>query len=491
MHNTTKKSTRVKITSLQIARKGAIQLFASVTMAILTLVQITFLARYFEFRDLGFVATQLLVISIATMFCDFGWEGFIIQERGSMLRVALIVGNALPRLVGLALGADVLALAIAWLIGAGNGTFPYLTLLLLLPVLPLIVVLGALQAFAVKGVDIGRLSLTEAGGKLVGVLVTIAVAWRFHSTNCVTIGFLCTVLFKFCLMTRFHSKVMSAMIASCTRARRKSKLYAYAVTQMLSQVIDIFGNKADEMIVASSMPIELFGIYASIKQIVIQAISFANPIIRRLTMPYFSRDRLIDGTLNRHTISILAWSNAAYIVFFLGLAISSGLLTEWVLGKRFLPYVDLFTALSVLWSVRAFAGGTISAFLQSTGKPFRDLTWTATQVGMQLIVMRNTIQFGLLTMIACACVSCAVMAVLYHIRFYMKYADYTVGQVARWVLLPTATYYLLGATTIQTLRKLSLPYESQLFAAAAFVGCVLIFMRRVHRIGPGIGESSV
>jgi hypothetical protein len=340
-------------------------------------------------------------------------------------------------------------------------------------------------------VDIARLSLTEATGKLVGVLVTMAIAWRFHSTSCVTVGFLCTVVFKFCVMTRFQSRAFKAMLAGCTRTKRKSKLYAYAVTQMLSQVIDIFGNKADEMIVASSMPIELFGVYASIKQIVIQAISFASPIIRRLTMPYFSKDRLINGVLNTHTISILAWSNAAYIVFFLALAISSGFVTEWVLGKRFVPYVDLFTALSILWSVRAFAGGTISAYLQSTGKPFRDLTWTAVQVVIQLIVMRSTIQFGFLTMIACACLSCALIAVLYHIRFYMKYADYSVGEVARCVLLPTAIYYLLGGMTIEALRELSWPNEFQMVAAAAFAGCVLVFMHRVHRVPFGISNPSM
>src|SRR6476660_1051852 len=128
-------------------------------MGVLTLAQIAFLSRHFGYRDLGIVSTQLLVVSIFTTFCDFGWEGFIIQERGSRRRVALILGSALPRLIGFAVIVDlVMAFALREL---GVVEAAWLTLLLVAPVLPFVILVGALQGFAVRALDIERLAMSE------------------------------------------------------------------------------------------------------------------------------------------------------------------------------------------------------------------------------------------------------------------------------------------------------------------------------------------
>jgi O-antigen/teichoic acid export membrane protein len=456
-------------------------------MGVLTLAQIAFLSRHFAYRDLGVVATQLLVTSIATTFCDFGWEGFIIQERGNHRRVALILGSALPRLVGLAVAVDLVAAIAAWLLGKADSGWD--VLFFILPVLPLVMLVGALQGFAVKKLEIERLALSEVGGKLLGVAATIGTAWYLNSLNCIVIGFVCTIAFKLVFMASFQRSTLKTILASCTRRARSNKLYYYMATQLTGQVFNILGSKADELIVASTMSLEIFGIYASLKQLVIQGASFAAPLIRRLTMPYFSRDRLSDGAKSDHTVSIFVWSNAAYICFFLTLATSAGLVTQFVLGQKFLPHIDLLIRFSVLWSLQTFAGSTFSAYFQSTGAPFKALAWMSIQVLVQLVVMRTAIWLGLDLMLLCASLSYASMAFIYHIWFFKTEARLSVAYICRRILWPVVFYYLLAGAIIAGTRTLALPYVFEVFASGIFVAIVVLFSVRFHLAQPSLRKN--
>lgn len=472
----------------RLARKGAAQLLASAIMGILMLAQIAFLSRHFAYRDLGIVSTQILVTSIATTFCDFGWEGFIIQERGNRQRVAMILGSALPKLVGLAVAVDLVAAIVTYLWGgADSGWF---ALFLILPVLPFVMLVGTLQGFAVKNLEIERLALSEVGGKALGVAATIGTAWCFNSLNCVVIGFTCTIAFKFIFMASFQRSTVKTILAGCMRRTRSNKLYYYMSSQLTGQVFNILGGKADELIVASTMSLEIFGIYSSLKQLVIQGASFVAPLIRRLTMPYFSRDRLSDGATADRTVSIFVWSNAAYIGFFLTLAISADLVTEWVLGQRFLQHVDLLIRFSFLWSLQTFAGATISAYLQSTGAPFKALAWMSIQVVVQLVVMRATIWLGLDHMLFCASLSYATMAFIYHVWFFSTEAGLPVTHICRRILLPVVFYYVLAGVILLGMRRLHLPYLFEILAAAVFVGIVGVLSIRSNSSSPSIRNEA-
>ncbi|MGF6478235.1 oligosaccharide flippase family protein [Paraburkholderia sp. JPY419] len=461
---------------LQLARKGAVQLLAAGMMGVLTLAQIAFLSRHFGYRQLGIVSTQLLVVSIFTTFCDFGWEGFIIQERGTRRRVALILGSALPRMIGFAAVVDlVIALALRKL---GVAETAWVTLLLVAPALPFVVLVGALQGFAVRALDIERLAISEVFSKLVGVAVTVGTAWHFDSLNCVVIGFICTIGAKFVLMSSFQLDTLKVMLVSVTRRARATRLYYYMGTQLTGQLFNILGGKADELIVASTMSLEIFGIYASIKQLVVQGTSFASLLIRRFTMPYFSRDRLSDRPRADKTISVFVWSNAAYITFFLTLAIGSRLVTQSVLGPRFLVHADMLIQFAVLWSFQTFAGATMSAYQQSTGSPFKALAWMSIQVIVQLAVMWATISLGLEKMLSWASVSYAAMALSYHLWFFREEAGLTTAQVFRRILSPVLFYYALAAAIIWALRSLLLPNVFEIVGAAIFVGAVAVFSLR-------------
>lgn len=461
---------------LQLARKGAVQLLASGMMGVLTLAQIAILSRHFDYRELGIISTQLLVVSIFTTFCDFGWEGFIIQSRGSRRRVAMVLGSALPRLIGFAVAADLAVAFVLYALGVPKST--WMTLVFVAPVLPFVILVGALQGFAVRALDIERLAGSEVLSKALGVAVTTGSAYWFDSLDCIVLGFVCIIAAKFVFLSSFQRDTLKWILLSIPRRVRVGRLYHYMSTQLGGQLFNILGSKADELIVASTMSLEIFGIYASIKQLVTQGASFAAPLIRRLTMPYFSRDRLSDDRHASKTVAVFVWSNAAYVSFFLSLAIASGLLTEFVLGPRFVPHADMLIRFCVLWSIQTFAGATMSAYLQSTGAPFKALAWMATQVIVQLSVMWGTRSLGLENMLFWASVSYATLAIAYHLWFFHHEAELTLAQVFKRILAPVLFYYALSALIIWVLRSLRLPSYFEVAGAFIFVAAVVLLSLR-------------
>jgi O-antigen/teichoic acid export membrane protein len=464
---------------LKLARKGAVQLTASGMMGVLTLLQIAFLSRHFDFGELGIVSTQLLVVAIFTGFCDFGWEGFIIQSRGNTRRVAMILGAAMPRLIAIAVSVD---LALAFGLRAFNvADTAWHTLFYVAPVLPLVFAVGTLQGFAVRALNIERLAISEVISKVLGVVVTVGSAYWFDSLNCVVLGFISIIVAKFILLSSFQFDTLKVMLSSLARKARAGKLYHYMSTQVAGQLFNILGSKADELIVASTMSIEVFGVYASIKQLVIQGTSFAAPLIRRMTMPYFSRDRLSGGARADGTISIFVWSNAAYIGFFMTLAIGAGLVTQFVLGPRFETHVDLLIRFCVLWSFQTFAGATMSAYLQSTGAPYKALAWMSAQVIVQLAVMWATVARGLDQMLSYAIVSYAMLAFGYHVWFFQREAGLSLTRVVRRVLSPAIFFYALAAAIVWGLRSLALPNVYEIAGAAVFLSAVVLTSLRESR----------
>lgn len=462
----------MKLAARRLAVKGVAQLSASAIMGVLTLAQIAFLSRHFDFRDLGILSTQLLVTSIATTFCDFGWEGFIIQERGNQRRVAMILGPAMPRIIALVVAVDLIAaLLFHTFAGVQAG---WMALFFILPVLPFVVLVGAMQGFAVRALKIERLAMAEVGAKTLGVAATIGTGWYFDSTNCVVIGFACTMACKFLFLAAFQHRFLRLMLATCTRRARSSRLYYYMGSQLTAQVVNILGIKADELIVAGTMSLEVFGIYSSIKQLVLQGGAFIAPLIRRLSMPYFSRDRLDDTQRRDNAISIFVWSNAAYIVFFLTLAIAARLATQFALGPHFEQHAGLLIQFCVLLSLQTFAGATVSAYLQSTGAPFKALTWMLIQVGLQLLVMRGSIGFGLTRMLWCASLAYAVMGVVYHVWFFRREAALPVVKIVVRILLPVVLYYAAAGGIIAVMKALALPNLFDMGGAALFVGVAVL-----------------
>ncbi|AXL48802.1 hypothetical protein DSC91_000354 [Paraburkholderia caffeinilytica] len=450
-----------------IVKKGGAQLISSILMAVLQLLQISVIARSFSAASLGIVSINLIIVAIATVFSDFGLQSFVIQDKRDMKFTVLDVRTVLPIFISATVVISLVGACLArYCFGAsdiGNA------LLWIAPAMPLTVISGPVQGIAVRELHIERLAFAEFAGKVCGVATTVFMALFEHAVVSVIAGFYVSQVVRLLLL---HETALALLIAPRGQERsagRRGVIVSYAVAQMLGQVSNTLAAKADELIVAAAMPLETFGIYSSMKQLVIQAVAFVAPVVRRLTMPFFASHRGGASEKSRLTPNnLICWSNAVYIGFFVSLALASEPLTRFIFGSKFINHTDWLILFAVLWSVRTFAGGAISAYLQSTGAPLADFWWTLVQLIVQTTVMLMTSPSGVYVMLISAIVSYLVVAVLGYLTIYRWKSRVSVCEVVVIIIIPALSYYVIGLS----LLWLESAFEIYWIDAV----CVLIFM---------------
>lgn len=431
-----------------VARKGLAQLMSSAVMAGLQLVQIAVVARTFHGSELGIVALYSMMIALATVLCDFGLQSFVIQDKREREATLADVAAALPWFVGTGIAICMIGYFAVQFVGHSEGAADGIgsALLWITPTIPLAIFIGPVQGFAVRDLDLERLAFAEAAGKLVGVGATVLLAYFGHFASCVMIGFYAALIVKLiCMQHTVRHIVSIGKQAKEGHLKGNAKATAsYALAQLLSQFVNVMGGKADEMLVGATMPLAVFGVYSSMKQFVLQASAFISPMVRRTTMPLFATWRP-DAPERLPSIErVVCWSTSIYVCFYLALALSSGVVTKLLYGHAFLHYADWLGWLALLWAVRAFENGTISAFLQSTGAPFVDLGWAAVQSAAQAAVLLIMSKFGVERMLLGVIVVQGVLAVFGHYFLLGKRAGLGVGGIASKVLLPVAGFFGLA-----------------------------------------------
>ncbi|MFM0431046.1 oligosaccharide flippase family protein [Paraburkholderia aspalathi] len=430
-----------------IAKKGSVQLISSILMAILQLLQIGVISRSFAAAPLGIVSINLMIVAIATVFSDFGLQSFVIQDRRDMKLTVLDVRAVLPMFISATVMISLIGACLArFCFGAfdvGNA------LLWIVPAMPLTVISGPVQGVAVRELRIERLAIAEFAGKACGVATTVFMAFVEHAVISVIAGFYVSQLVRLLFL---HETVLALLIAprsqKCSIGRR-GVVVSYAVAQMLGQVSNTLAAKADELIVAAAMPLETFGIYSSMKQLVIQAVAFVAPVVRRLTMPFFADHRgRVAEKFRPAPNKLICWSNAVYIGFFVSLALISEASTKFIFGARFASHADWLILFAVLWSVRTFAGGAISAFLQSTGAPIADFWWTLVQLIVQTAVMLIAAPSGVYVMLISAIVSYLIVAIVGYLTVYRWKSRAAVYEVVTIIIIPAFSYYIIGLSLL-------------------------------------------
>lgn len=429
-----------------MAKKGCFQLASSISMALLQIVQIAVIARVFEGRTLGIVTLDTMIVAIVTVFCDFGLQSYVVQDRRRIESTTADVACALPVFaaggVAVCAGAACIATFAAGAPDVGHALW------WMLPAVPLAVVMGPLQGFAIRELHLERLALAEAAGKGAGAAVTIALAAGGRVADCVIAGFYVALVVKLAGLRHDARRLLPFIVRTRMRARRRGRRAAtvsYALAQVLGQIANVLAAKADEMIVAATMPLAVFGIYASLKQLVVQSVAFVSPIVRRMTMPLFAMQRRGTRAAGWTTGQVIGWSNAAYVAFFLALALNAELVTRLLYGHAFAAHAQWLAWFAVVWSLRTFAGATTSALLQSTGAPLTDLTWTALQAAMQTLVLLATASHGIAFMLLSAALAHATLGIAGHLMLVAGRAGVSRRQAAvRW-LLPAAAYYTMAA----------------------------------------------
>jgi hypothetical protein len=161
---------------------------------------------------------------------------------------------------------------------------------------------------------------------------------------------------------------------------------------------------------------------------------------------------------------VVCWSTSLYACFFLALGLNAGLVTKLLFGHAFLGYSDWLACLALLWSVRAFEGATISAFLQSTGAPFVDVGYAMLQTAVQAAVLAVMAQFGIERMLLAVIAVQSVIAVAGHFVLLGKRARMGYAAVAWKLLLPALCFHALALSLAGLERVIELVWLQPVFS---------------------------
>ena len=450
-----------------VARKGLAQLMSSAVMALLQLAQIAVVARTFHGAQLGVVALYSMMIALATVLCDFGLQSFVIQDKREREATLADVAAALPWFVCVGIGICAIGYVGVHFIArdAAEASGIGRALLWIAPAIPLAIFMGPLQGFAVRDLDLERLAFAEAAGKCVGVGATVLSARFGQHTSCVMIGFYAALIVKLICMrhTVRHIVTIGKHVKDGHHKGSAKATASYALAQLFGQFVNVLGGKADEVIVGATMPLAVFGVYSSMKQFVLQASAFISPMMRRTTMPLFAAWRADAPGRFGEFERVVCWSTSLYACFFLALALNAGLVTKVLYGHAFLGYSDWLACLALLWSVRAFEGGTISAFLQSTGAPFVDVGYAMLQTAVQASLLLVTARYGIERMLLVVIAVQSVIAVIGHFVLLGKRARMGASAVTFKLLLPTACFYAIALSLAALERAFEIVWLQPVF----------------------------
>lgn len=475
-----------------VARKGLAQLMSSVVMAGLQLVQIAVVARTFHGAELGIVALFSMMIALATVLCDFGLQSFVIQDKRDREATLADVAAALPWFICAGMAICAIGYVVVQIFGSNGAGANGIgnALLWVTPAIPLAIFMGPLQGFAVRDLDLEQLAFAEAAGKFVGVGATVLLARFGHYTSCVMIGFYAALIVKLICMHHTVRHIVT-MVKHVREGHRKGDAKApasYALAQLLSQFVNVMGGKADEMIIGATMPLAVFGIYSSMKQLLNQASAFILPIVRRTTMPLFAQWRPEAPERLPSIVRVMCWSTSIYVCFYLAIALSSGLITKVLFGHAFLGHADWLGCLALLWAVRTFQGGSISAFLQSTGAPFIDLGWSAVQSAVQAAVLLVMSRYGVDRMLFAVIVVQGVLGILGHYALLGKRAGIAATTITSKMVLPAAGFFAFAVLLAMLERALDLVWLQPMCSAAlaAAIGLVTASVTGYPKLFPQV-----
>ncbi|HEM6924312.1 TPA: oligosaccharide flippase family protein [Providencia rettgeri] len=150
--------------------------------------------------------------------------------------------------------------------------------------------------------------------------------------------------------------------------------FRFYTSQFGSNAINTFSSKIDEIIIASFINLASLGQYFIVKQVVIQLLSAIFILFRRIFMPILSSNK------GKNSIYLAFKKQFRFIVMFiLILNISFFLITNVFKHSNNSGYIELFTVVFTIFSMKSLSANFQCAYYQVIGKPLIELYWNMIQ----------------------------------------------------------------------------------------------------------------
>jgi O-antigen/teichoic acid export membrane protein len=331
----------------------------------------------------GLMGIVNAVLTGLHMFSDVGLKPSVIQnprgEEPAFLRTAWTIQVIRGILLTLA------AILLAWPIAA---YYNEPSLILLISVAGFTALIAGFESTWLlvlsRRMHIGKMTILELVSYLVGVIVMIACAWYFHSIWALILG---TFVTGILILIFSHTILAGLTMRFQWESTAVKELIHFGRWIFISTALSFLVSSLDVFILGSFGGLAVLGIYILAKNLSRLAINALLDLSSTVLFPVYSRlseqgfDTLRDQTFKTRALLLLVFLPPLWLMVFLG-----DDFIHFVYDER---YADAGWMLQILvaGSISGAIMATISPVLLAVGNSFKNLIFTASQLGFQIIGM--------------------------------------------------------------------------------------------------------
>ncbi len=331
----------------------------------------------------GLMGIISAVLTGLTMFSDVGLKPSVIQnprgEEPAFLRTAWTI--QVIRGVLLSLAAALLAWPIALYYNEPS-------LVLLIAVAGVTAIVAGFESTWLlvlsRRMNIGKMTVLELSAYIVSLVVMVSCAWYFNSIWALIVGEFTSAIL---ILIFSHTLLAGLTMSFQWESTAVKELIHFGRWIFISTALTFLVSSLDIFILGSFGGLAVLGIYILAKNLSRVAITALLELSSTVLFPVYSRlaeqgfDTLRDQTFKTRALLLLVFLPPLWLMVFLG-----DDFIHWVYDDR---YADAGWMLQILvaGSIASAIIATISPVLLAVGNSFKNLIFTASQLGFQIIGM--------------------------------------------------------------------------------------------------------
>jgi len=378
-------------------KKQAMWLFGGTCFAAaLQIIQLGFLSRHLEARDLGVLALINSVLLIATVLQDMGMSSYLIhrqqltsREQSTIFWINLAFGG----LTGF------LMLILSWPL-AIFFKLPELKGLLILASLNFFI-LGMMTQYQSHFVKVKRVVLlakVEMFSKFIAfIFVVMALLYTPLRASSVVIGLFINAALRVVIMMYLAERSWHPTREFCKNTAFKAM--HYGKYQLGSQTINQLRTQADSLLIGKFLGAELLGIYSLAKELVLQPLKLITPVINRLTLPRFAERQHSGEDVKKIFLKATWWISVFSTLMFLTINILSPVVVRVIYGPG-KEQVAMLIPMILLFGMLRPMGGLTGSISQANGKTNVEFWWNIWASVIMLTIIACALYWNSLVAVA-------------------------------------------------------------------------------------------
>ncbi|NTV47032.1 MAG: MOP flippase family protein [Chlorobiales bacterium] len=383
---------------------------SSVGTAGLQFLQLAVLSRLLQPEDFGLLSMLMVVIGFARIYNDMGISNAIVYHQ-----------EITPQQLS----------SLYWL-NMAMGIFIYLVVIAVSPLiihfyheprLETLIPWGALvfvispigqqfQALFQKELNFQVLSVIEVVSAIIGVAVSIVLAYNNQGVLSVIWGQLCDTTVRSLLFYLKGSKTWRPGF-HFKRADLEGFL-GFGFYQMGDRTITYFNSNVDQLLIGSLLGAQSLGFYTLATNLIFQPIARINPILTRVAFPVFAKMQSENDRIRNAYYTLLRLLSFINFPLLLGIIAVAPSFVPIIFGEKWLPSVPLIQLLGIAAVLRAVQN-PIGSLLLAKGRADIGFKWSLFATLSTVIGVFAGIKSGALIGIS---VSLILLSVFYFVLSY-------------------------------------------------------------------------